>query len=32
VDEEGIATLVEFEVRCGVHGLNVLGIMGKPTS
>ncbi|MBI3456848.1 MAG: dihydrodipicolinate synthase family protein [Candidatus Rokubacteria bacterium] len=29
VDEESIATLVEFEIRCGVHGLNVLGIMGE---
>jgi 4-hydroxy-tetrahydrodipicolinate synthase len=29
VDEESIATLVEFEARCGVHGLNVLGIMGE---
>ncbi len=26
VDEASIATLVEFEARCGVHGLNVLGI------
>lgn len=32
VDEASIATLVEFEARCGVHGLNVLGIMGRPTS
>ena len=29
VDEASIATLVEFEARCGVHGLNVLGIMGE---
>src|SRR5262245_50256981 len=29
VDEESIVTLVEFEARCGVHGLNVLGIMGE---
>jgi 4-hydroxy-tetrahydrodipicolinate synthase len=29
VDEASIATLVEFETRCGVHGLNVLGIMGE---
>ncbi|HSD26653.1 MAG TPA: dihydrodipicolinate synthase family protein, partial [Vicinamibacteria bacterium] len=29
VDETSIATLVEFEARCGVHGLNVLGIMGE---
>jgi 4-hydroxy-tetrahydrodipicolinate synthase len=29
VDEESIATLVEFEARCGVHGLTVLGIMGE---
>jgi 4-hydroxy-tetrahydrodipicolinate synthase len=29
VDEPSIATLVEFEARCGVHGLNVLGIMGE---
>ena len=24
-----IVSLVEFEARCGVHGLNVLGIMGE---
>lgn len=29
VDEESIASLVEFEARCGVHGLTVLGIMGE---
>ena len=29
VDEASIATLVEFEARCGVHGVNVLGIMGE---
>jgi dihydrodipicolinate synthase/N-acetylneuraminate lyase len=29
VDEASIATLVEFEARCGVQGLNVLGIMGE---
>jgi 4-hydroxy-tetrahydrodipicolinate synthase len=29
LDEEGIVTLVEFEVRERVHGLNVLGIMGE---
>ena len=29
IDETSIATLVRFEVRCGVHGLNVLGIMGE---
>src|SRR5262245_59586909 len=29
VDEASIGTLVEFEARCGVHGLNVLGIMGE---
>src|SRR5262245_6527647 len=29
VDETSIGTLVEFEARCGVHGLNVLGIMGE---
>jgi 4-hydroxy-tetrahydrodipicolinate synthase len=29
VDEPSIATLVDFEARCGVHGLNVLGIMGE---
>ena len=29
VDEESIVTLVEWEARCGVHGLNVLGIMGE---
>jgi 4-hydroxy-tetrahydrodipicolinate synthase len=29
VDEASIATLVEFEARCGVHGLTVLGIMGE---
>jgi len=29
VDEDAIAGLVEFEARCGVHGLNVLGIMGE---
>jgi 4-hydroxy-tetrahydrodipicolinate synthase len=29
VDEASIASLVEFEARCGVHGLNVLGIMGE---
>src|SRR5262249_49099257 len=29
VDEASIATLVEFKGRCGVHGLNVLGIMGE---
>jgi 4-hydroxy-tetrahydrodipicolinate synthase len=29
VDEASIATLVEFQARCGVHGLNVLGIMGE---
>jgi len=29
VDEESIASLVEFEITAGVHGLNVLGIMGE---
>lgn len=29
VDEASIASLVEFEARCGVHGLTVLGIMGE---
>lgn len=29
VDEDSIATLVDFEAHCGVHGLNVLGIMGE---
>jgi len=29
LDEGSVATLVEFEARCGVHGLNVLGIMGE---
>jgi 4-hydroxy-tetrahydrodipicolinate synthase len=29
VDEDSIVSLVEFEARCGVHGLNVLGIMGE---
>ena len=29
LDEASVATLVEFEARCGVHGLNVLGIMGE---
>jgi 4-hydroxy-tetrahydrodipicolinate synthase len=29
IDEDSIATLVEWEARCGVHGLNVLGIMGE---
>jgi 4-hydroxy-tetrahydrodipicolinate synthase len=29
VDEASIATLVDFEARCGIHGLNVLGIMGE---
>src|SRR5262249_26103974 len=29
VDEDSIVTLVEVEARCGVHGLNVLGIMGE---
>lgn len=29
VDEEGIATLVEFEIRQRVSGLNVLGLMGE---
>jgi dihydrodipicolinate synthase/N-acetylneuraminate lyase len=32
VDEASIATLVEFEARCGVHGLNVLGIWARRTS
>lgn len=29
VDEASIGTLVEWEARCGVRGLNVLGIMGE---
>lgn len=29
VDEAGIATLVDVEAGWGVHGLNVLGIMGE---
>jgi len=29
VDEDSIASLVEFEIKAGVHGLNVLGIMGE---
>jgi 4-hydroxy-tetrahydrodipicolinate synthase len=29
VDGASIASLVEFEARAGVHGLNVLGIMGE---
>ena len=29
LDEDSIVSLVEFEARCGVHGLNVLGIMGE---
>jgi 4-hydroxy-tetrahydrodipicolinate synthase len=29
VDEDAIAALVEFELRCGVQGLNVLGIAGE---
>jgi 4-hydroxy-tetrahydrodipicolinate synthase len=29
IDEASIQTLVEFEIRCGVDGLNVLGIMGE---
>ncbi|MBI2468104.1 MAG: dihydrodipicolinate synthase family protein [Candidatus Rokubacteria bacterium] len=29
VDEASIVTLVDFEARCGVHGLTVLGIMGE---
>jgi len=29
IDEDSIVSLVEFEARCGVHGLNVLGIMGE---
>jgi 4-hydroxy-tetrahydrodipicolinate synthase len=28
VDEDSLASLVEFEIKAGVHGLNVLGIMG----
>ena len=29
LDEDSIVSLVEFGARCGVHGLNVLGIMGE---
>ncbi len=29
LDEDSIASLVEFELRAGVHGLNILGIMGE---
>ena len=29
VDEDSIVSLVEFGARCGVHALNVLGIMGE---
>jgi 4-hydroxy-tetrahydrodipicolinate synthase len=29
IDEDSIVSLVEFEARCGAHGLNVLGIMGE---
>jgi 4-hydroxy-tetrahydrodipicolinate synthase len=29
IDEESIVTVVDFEVRCGVHGLTVLGIAGE---
>jgi 4-hydroxy-tetrahydrodipicolinate synthase len=29
VDEDAIPALVEFELRCGVQGLNVLGIAGE---
>ena len=29
LDEDSVASLVEFEVRQGVHGLSVLGIMGE---
>jgi len=29
VDEASVVSLVEFEARCGVHGLNVQGIMGE---
>ncbi len=29
LDEASIASLVEFEIKAGVHGLNVLGIMGE---
>jgi len=29
VDEDSIASLVKFEIKAGVHGLNVLGIMGE---
>ena len=29
VDEDSIASLVEFEIKAGVQGLNVLGIMGE---
>jgi 4-hydroxy-tetrahydrodipicolinate synthase len=29
VDRRSIATLVEFEAGCGVHGLTVLGVMGE---
>jgi dihydrodipicolinate synthase/N-acetylneuraminate lyase len=28
VDEDSIVTLLESEARCGVHGLNVLGMTG----
>lgn len=29
LEEDSIASLVEFELRAGVHGLNILGIMGE---
>jgi 4-hydroxy-tetrahydrodipicolinate synthase len=29
IDEASIPTLVDFEIGCGVHGLNVLGIAGE---
>jgi 4-hydroxy-tetrahydrodipicolinate synthase len=29
IDFDSIDTLVEFYVRCGVHGMTVLGVMGE---
>jgi dihydrodipicolinate synthase/N-acetylneuraminate lyase len=29
LDEESLGSLVEFEIRAGVHGLVILGIMGE---
>lgn len=29
IDEAGIESLVEFYVRCGCHGMTILGVMGE---